>query len=159
MWYEHLLHLLHLSESPRTVDGELPARRCPTPCRSRMPDGGPQCADDGVVEAIKLSTRRLPTPGRSRMPDDGPQSVDDGVVEASELPARHRRRSPGHSRMPDDGTQSADDGVIEAIELPARPQPRVGSHPANAGCRTAARRVQMMELSKPESSPRASAPH
>jgi len=44
---------------------EFPARRRPTPGRSRMPDGGPQSADDGVVEASELPARRRPTPGRS----------------------------------------------------------------------------------------------
>jgi hypothetical protein len=34
-----------------------------------MPDGGPQSADEGVVEASELPSRRHPTPGRSRMPD------------------------------------------------------------------------------------------
>jgi hypothetical protein len=34
-----------------------------------MLDGGPQSADDGVVEASELPSRRHPTPGRSRMPD------------------------------------------------------------------------------------------
>ncbi len=81
------------------------------------------------------------------MPDGGPQSGDDGVVEAGQIPAR-RRPTPGRSRMPDGGQQSADDEVVEASE-----------HPAGAGCRTAARRVQMMELSKPASSRRAAAPH
>ena len=51
----------------------------------RLPDGGPQSADDGVVEASELPARRRPTPGRSRMPDGGPQSADDGVVEASDV--------------------------------------------------------------------------
>jgi hypothetical protein len=50
--------------------------------------------------------------------------------------------------MPDDGPQSADDGVVKVSKLPAPAAP----HPAGAGCLTAARRVQMMELSKVVSS-------
>jgi hypothetical protein len=65
-----------------------PARRRPTSGRSRMPDGGPQSADDGVVEAGELPalpphTRPEPDAGR----DGCPKSADDGVVEAGELPA------------------------------------------------------------------------
>ncbi len=70
-----------------------------------MPDGGPQSADDGVVEASELPARRRPTPGQSRLPDGGPQSAeDDGVVEAT-----RRRPTPGRSRMSDGGPQSSDD--------------------------------------------------
>ncbi len=70
----------------------------------------------------------------------GLPSAADGVLEAGELPAR-RRSTPGRSRMSDGGLQSADDGVVEARELPARRRP----HQAGTGCRTAARRVQMIE--------------
>jgi hypothetical protein len=106
---------------------------------------------DGVVEASKLLARCSPTPGRSRMPDGCPQSSGDGAVEADELYSR-RRPTPGRGRMPDGCPQSADDGAFEASELPA------GLCPHPAGCRTAARRVQMMELTKPASSQRAT-PH
>ena len=60
-----------------------------------MPGGGPQSADDAVVEASELPTSRHPTPGRSRMPGGGPQSADDAVVAASELPTS-RRPATGH---------------------------------------------------------------
>jgi hypothetical protein len=64
--------------------------------------------------------------------------------------------------MPDGGPQSADDKAVEVGELPARSFPTSGqrlTHPAGAGCRTAVRRVQMMELSKPASSSLAAAPY
>ncbi len=81
-----MMELSKPASSLRSESSELPAGRRPTPGRSRMPDGGPQSADDGIVESGELSSLREPTPGWSRMPDGGPQSADDGVVEASELP-------------------------------------------------------------------------
>jgi hypothetical protein len=45
-----------------------------------MPDGGPQSADDGVVEASELPAHRRPRPCRSQMPDGGQKSADDGVT-------------------------------------------------------------------------------
>jgi hypothetical protein len=64
-----------------------------------------------------------------------------------------RRPTPGRSRMPDSGPQNADDGVFKtASELPAR-RAAAAPHPAGAGCRTAARGVQIMEFSKQPARP------
>jgi hypothetical protein len=53
-----------------------------------MPDGSPQRADVGVVEAGELPAHRRPTPDRSRMPDGGPQSADDRVLAAAHVDGR-----------------------------------------------------------------------
>ena len=59
----HPIHCGPQSAEDGVVEAsELPARRRPTPGRSRMPDGGPQSADDGVVEASELPARRAPHP-------------------------------------------------------------------------------------------------
>jgi hypothetical protein len=50
----------------------------------RLPDGGPQSAADGVVEAGKAPACGSPqaAAGRSRLPDGGQQGAADGVIEA-----------------------------------------------------------------------------
>jgi hypothetical protein len=74
------------AEGPKPAAGRRPAecrrccrrilrvltRRSPATGRSRLPDGGPQSAADGVVGAGELPTRSSPATGRSRLPNSSP---------------------------------------------------------------------------------------
>ena len=90
-----------------------PAHRRPTPDRSRMPDGGPQSADDDVVQANDSATsppapHRRPTPSRvgrgagsasgqapGRRGVEGSQGCRSSSRRLVPTPARERRRRRG----------------------------------------------------------------
>ncbi len=108
------------------------------------PVSSPHAAPNPAEAGCRTAARRAQTMELSK-PASSPRAAALQPAGASEPPAR-RRPTPGRGRMPDGGPQSAD----EAGERPA-----AAPHPAGlgAGCRTAARRVQMMELSKPAIQP------
>jgi hypothetical protein len=156
------------------------ANSSPATGRSRLPDGGPHIAEDGVVGASE-PPRAQQQCNRSE-PPAGRRPVEFrrwcSRSQRASFPAR-RRNSTGRSRQPDSGPQSAADGAVGASEPPAlhpsnRPEPAAGRRPAEcrrwcsrsrpraaalqpagAGCWTAARRVQKMVVSEPTSPPRA----
>jgi hypothetical protein len=83
----------------------------------RLPDSGPQSAEEETDEAGELPTRPRPAASRSRLPDGGPQtrSAEDDADEAcaGELPARLH---PAASRclLPDGGRLPNAEDVVDS---------------------------------------------
>ena len=64
-------------------------------------------------------------------------------IETCRLPSR-RRTTPDQNWLPDGGPQNAGDDSVDSLMKPASSSRAATRHPAEAGCRTAARRVPMM---------------
>jgi len=113
----------------------LPTRRSPAPGRGRLPDGGPQSAEDGVVGASEPP--RAPQPCNRQKPIAGLRPV-----ECRGCCRRSQRASPRVATMQPAGAgcRSAGSGGVGAGEPPGA----AALQPAGAGCRTAARSVQKM---------------
>jgi hypothetical protein len=153
----------------------LPTRRSPATGRGRLPDGGPQSAEDGVVGATE--------PPRAPQPCDRPEPIA-GLrpVECRGCCRRSQQASPSAATMQQAGTgcrtaaRRVQGMVMSEPASPREQQPcnrqeqaagrrpveckrwcsqsqqasqrTAALQPAGAGCRTTARRVQRMVSSK-----------